>query len=75
MLSLPICLPTPARLTIAPLSSRVQLGGNAPFTTFINEYGPTGGYIKGMNITEKYNTWAAAQYREKVSSTAAPSLF
>jgi ADP-ribosylation factor GTPase-activating protein 1 len=32
----------------------------------MNEYDPKGGYVKGMSITEKYNTWAAAQYREKV---------
>ncbi len=52
---------------LMPLS---QLGGNGPFTAFLNEYGPTGGYVKGMIITEKYNTWAAAQYREKVRLSA-----
>lgn len=53
----------------------MKLGGNAPFTTFINDYGPTGGYIKGMNITEKYNTWAAAQYREKhIAACSDPPL-
>lgn len=32
----------------------------------MENYGPEGGYIKGMGMQEKYNSWAAAQYREKV---------
>ena len=32
----------------------------------MEKYPPSGGYIKGMSIQDKYNTWAAAQYREKV---------
>jgi hypothetical protein len=40
----------------------------------MNEYDPKGGYVKGMSITEKYNTWAAAQYREKVGWREGSSL-
>jgi ADP-ribosylation factor GTPase-activating protein 1 len=41
-------------------------GGNAPFREFMENYGPEGGYVKKQSIAEKYKTWAAAQYREKV---------
>jgi ADP-ribosylation factor GTPase-activating protein 1 len=33
----------------------------------MESYGPEGGYRKGMDMQEKYNCWAATQYREKVS--------
>jgi hypothetical protein len=33
----------------------------------MESYGPEGGYRKGMEMQEKYNCWAATQYREKVS--------
>lgn len=45
----------------------MRLGGNKPFKTFMDTYGPEGGYVKGMGIGEKYKTWAAREYREKVS--------
>lgn len=37
----------------------------------MNSYGPEGGYEKGMGINEKYNSWAAAQYREKLAAECA----
>jgi hypothetical protein len=43
-----------------------QLGGNEAFKNFIEGYGPDGGYSRGMGMQEKYNSWAATQYREKV---------
>jgi hypothetical protein len=43
-----------------------KLGGNEAFKTFMESYGPEGGYRKGMDMQEKYNCWAATQYREKV---------
>jgi ADP-ribosylation factor GTPase-activating protein 1 len=33
----------------------------------MESYGSEGGYSKGMGMNEKYNSWAAAQYRDKVS--------
>jgi ADP-ribosylation factor GTPase-activating protein 1 len=35
----------------------------------MKDYTPVeqGGYREGMSVQEKYNTWAAAQYKEKVS--------
>ena len=47
----------------------MELGGNEAFKTFMESYGPEGGYRKGMDMQEKYNCWAATQYREKVSLT------
>ena len=32
----------------------------------MDKYPASGGYTKGMGMQEKYNSWAAAQYREKV---------
>ncbi|KAG9044151.1 Zn finger-containing GTPase- Activating Protein for ARF [Serendipita sp. 407] len=48
---------------------KMRIGGNLRFTTFMNEYTPAeqGGYREGMTIAEKYNCWAAAQYKEKLS--------
>ena len=43
-----------------------QLGGNEQFKSFMESYGADGGYTKGMGMQEKYHTWAAAQYRDKV---------
>ena len=34
--------------------------------TFMKGYGEQGGYREGMTVQEKYNCWAAAQYKEKV---------
>jgi ADP-ribosylation factor GTPase-activating protein 1 len=45
------------------------MGGNEEFKTFMDNYGPEGGYKKGMGMQEKYNSWAATQYREKVRDT------
>lgn len=46
----------------------IQMGGNIPFQQFISSYEPAelGGYAPGMSISEKYNCWAASQYKEKV---------
>lgn len=55
----------PIRLgRVAALTS--QLGGNEAFKSFIESYGSEGGYTKGIGMQEKYNSWAAAQYRDKV---------
>lgn len=37
---------------------------------FLKGYTPSeqGGYREGMSISEKYNCWAAAQYRDKAST-------
>ena len=40
----------------------------------MESYVPDGGYSKGVGMQEKYNSWAAAQYREKVSIKVALSL-
>lgn len=39
-----------------------------PFQEFIVAYEPPeiGGYSPGMSISDKYHSWAASQYREKV---------
>jgi ADP-ribosylation factor GTPase-activating protein 1 len=34
----------------------------------MDSYGPDGGYSKGMGMSEKYNSWAAAQYRDKLAA-------
>lgn len=46
------------------------MGGNIPFQEFISSYEPAdvGGYTSGISISEKYNCWAATQYKEKVRS-------
>ena len=46
----------------------VKIGGNAPFVAFMQSYTPVeqGGYKEGMSVHDKYHSWAAAQYREKV---------
>lgn len=46
----------------------VKMGGNAPFIAFMQSYTPVeqGGYKEGMSAHDKYHSWAAAQYREKV---------
>lgn len=36
----------------------------------MESYGSEGGYSKGIGMSEKYNCWAAAQYREKVGTLA-----
>jgi ADP-ribosylation factor GTPase-activating protein 1 len=47
--------------------NKMRLGGNRPFKEFMEGYAKEeGGWRKGMSIAEKYKTWAAAQYREKV---------
>ncbi|ORY34614.1 hypothetical protein BCR39DRAFT_513626 [Naematelia encephala] len=50
---------------------KMRLGGNEAFKTFMESYGPEGGYKIGMGMNEKYNSWAAAQYREKLTATCA----
>ena len=39
----------------------------------MESYGPEGGYTKGMGMTEKYNSWAAAQYRDKLVAACSDS--
>ena len=34
----------------------------------MDNYGRDGGYTEGMGMIEKYNSWSATQYREKVKS-------
>lgn len=49
---------------------KMRAGGNKKFEEFMESYGEEqGGYRKvpKMEIKEKYNTWAAKEYREKVS--------
>ena len=48
----------------------VKIGGNAPFVAFMQSYTPVeqGGHKEGMSVHDKYHSWAAAQYREKVRS-------
>ncbi|WWD20387.1 hypothetical protein CI109_104863 [Kwoniella shandongensis] len=50
---------------------KMKLGGNEAFKAFIESYGPEGGYTKGMGMNEKYNSWAATQYREKLAAACA----
>ncbi|KAK1923676.1 putative ARF GTPase activator [Papiliotrema laurentii] len=50
---------------------KMKLGGNEKFKNFIESYGPEGGYAKGIGMNEKYNSWAAAQYREKLAAECA----
>lgn len=49
--------------------AKMKAGGNTKFLEFMRSYGPEGGYRENppMTIREKYNTWAAKEYREKVS--------
>ncbi|KAI9513273.1 ArfGap-domain-containing protein [Russula earlei] len=49
---------------------RMKIGGNGPFVEFMRSYTPIehGGYSEGMSIHEKYHSWAAAQYREKLDA-------
>ncbi|WWC73604.1 uncharacterized protein I206_107576 [Kwoniella pini CBS 10737] len=50
---------------------KMKLGGNEAFKSFIESYGPDGGYSKGIGMQEKYNSWAASQYREKLAAACA----
>lgn len=50
-----------------------QLGGNEAFKQFMESYGAGGGYSKGIGMQEKYNCWAATQYREKVCLSCLPA--
>lgn len=34
----------------------------------MDSYGPDGGYTKGMSMSDKYNSWAATQYRDKLAA-------
>lgn len=45
---------------------KMRISGNLKFMTFMKEYGDQGGYREGMSVVEKYNCWAAAQYKEKI---------
>ncbi|KEP54331.1 ADP-ribosylation factor GTPase-activating protein GCS1 [Rhizoctonia solani 123E] len=53
--------------------SRMHIGGNGPFKTFLNEYEPkeAGGYREGMTLHDKYHCWAATQYREMLNAKIA----
>lgn len=46
----------------------VQRGGNKRFKEFLEQYTPAsiGGYEIGMSKDEKYGSWAAEQYKERV---------
>lgn len=37
----------------------------------MDSYGPEGGYTKGMSMQDKYASWAATQYREKLAAECA----
>ncbi|KAI0082368.1 ArfGap-domain-containing protein [Panus rudis PR-1116 ss-1] len=50
---------------------RMQLGGNSLFRDFMKSYPSEGGYTEGMSPHEKYHSWAATQYREKLDATLA----
>ncbi|THG96221.1 hypothetical protein EW026_g5574 [Hermanssonia centrifuga] len=50
---------------------RMQLGGNAPFRNFMTSYPAEGGYNEGMSPHDKYHSWAATQYREKLDAELA----
>ncbi|GJE84345.1 ArfGap-domain-containing protein [Phanerochaete sordida] len=45
---------------------RMQLGGNAPFKKFLQQYPAEGGWNEGMNPHDTYHSWTASQYREKL---------
>ncbi|EIW71403.1 hypothetical protein TREMEDRAFT_67748 [Tremella mesenterica DSM 1558] len=47
---------------------KMKMGGNEAFNSFMDGYGPQGGYEKGMGMQDKYNSWAAAQYRAKLAA-------
>ncbi|KAH6915095.1 ArfGap-domain-containing protein [Coprinopsis sp. MPI-PUGE-AT-0042] len=49
---------------------RMQLGGNKPFKDFMNSY-QDGGYRPDSSPHEKYHSWAAAQYKEKLDAMLA----
>ncbi|CAL1701300.1 unnamed protein product [Somion occarium] len=50
---------------------RMQLGGNSLFRDFIKSYPAEGGYTEGMSMHDKYHSWAASQYREKLDAELA----
>ncbi|KZP20174.1 ArfGap-domain-containing protein [Athelia psychrophila] len=52
---------------------RMQLGGNAPFRTFMQSYSPAdeGGYQDGATSYDTFHCWAATQYREKLDAELA----
>ena len=56
--------------SIAPVLKVIKIGGNGPFVAFMQSYTPVeqSGYKEGMSVHDKYHSWAAAQYREKVRS-------
>ncbi|KAI0268134.1 hypothetical protein BC834DRAFT_868032 [Gloeopeniophorella convolvens] len=49
---------------------RMKIGGNGPFAAFMQSYTPAdvGGYKEGMSTHDKYHSWAATQYREKLDA-------
>jgi len=47
---------------------RMQIGGNAPFKSFMTSYPAEGGYTESMSIHDKYHCWAASQYKEKLDA-------
>ncbi|KAJ2913283.1 hypothetical protein MD484_g7125, partial [Candolleomyces efflorescens] len=52
---------------------RIQLGGNAPFKQFVTSYTPAdqGGYKADASSYDRYHSWAAAQYKEKLDAMLA----
>ncbi|KAL7425225.1 ADP-ribosylation factor GTPase-activating protein gcs1 [Cryptotrichosporon argae] len=50
---------------------KMRLGGNAPFSEFVEGYGPNGGWNKGDSMSARYNSWAATQYRDKLAAACA----
>lgn len=49
----------------------MQIGGNAPFKKFMQEYPAEGGWKDGMSAYDTYHSWAAAQYRQKLDADLA----
>ncbi|KAF6762218.1 ArfGap-domain-containing protein [Ephemerocybe angulata] len=52
---------------------RMQLGGNSPFKQFVESYSPVdqGGYKADASSYDRYHSWAAAQYRDKLDAMLA----
>lgn len=56
---------------------KMKLGGNKRFREFLQNYqeADEGGYHEGMGAHEKYHSWAATQWREKLSKELASEAF
>jgi len=57
--------------------AKMKLGGNKSFRSFLQGYEPAaeGGYREGMSAQELYHSWAATQWREKLSKELANEAF